>query len=175
MILNIGEVTIREANLNDAEILYKWWNDGSVMEHAGFPNGLDITIKQIEQQIMKNTDNNKLLIIEYENKPIGEMSLRYIDLNSAKIGIKICDFTKHGNGLGTKILHGFVDGLFQENKVDRIVLDTNLNNNRARHVYEKIGFKEIKINYNSWKNQLGELQSSVDYELLRKDFTKKAL
>lgn len=173
--LNIGEVIIRESNLNDAEILGTWWNDGNVMEHAGFPNGLGITVKQIEQQIMNNTEKNKLLIIEYEKQPIGEMYLRFIDLNSAKIGIKICDFAKHGNGIGTKILNGFIDALFQVNRVERIILDTNLNNKRAQHVYEKIGFKKIKVNYNSWKNQLGELQSSVDYELLRKDFTKKIL
>ncbi|GMQ63572.1 hypothetical protein [Vallitalea maricola] len=40
----------------------------------------------------------------------------------------------------------------------------------AQHVYEKIGFKRIKVNYNSWKNQLGEIQSSVDYELLKADY-----
>ena len=51
-----------------------------------------------------------------------------------------------------------------------IFLDTNLNNTRAQHVYEKLGFKRITIHYDSWRNQLGELQSSVDYELTKDDF-----
>jgi len=33
--------------------------------------------------------------------------------------------------------------------------------------------KKVKINYNSWKNQLGELQSSVDYELTKDEYLLK--
>ena len=51
-----------------------------------------------------------------------------------------------------------------------IFLDTNLNNTRAQHVYEKLGFKKVAIHNDSWRNQLGELQSSVDYELTIDDF-----
>ena len=57
----------------------------------------------------------------------------------------------------------------------KIILDTNLNNTRAQHVYEKLGFKKVRVKNNSWKNQLGEWQSSVDYELVEEnfnDFTK---
>ena len=52
----------------------------------------------------------------------------------------------------------------------KIVLDTNKNNTRAQHVYEKLGFHKVRIHENSWKNQLGELQSSIDYELKPEDF-----
>ena len=51
-----------------------------------------------------------------------------------------------------------------------IILDTNINNTRAQHVYEKLGFKKVKVRYDSWKNQLGELQSSIDYELTKDNF-----
>ena len=52
----------------------------------------------------------------------------------------------------------------------KIILDTNLNNTRAQHVYEKLGFKKVRVKNNSWKNQLGEWQSSVDYELVEENF-----
>jgi RimJ/RimL family protein N-acetyltransferase len=52
----------------------------------------------------------------------------------------------------------------------KIIIDTNLNNIRAQHVYEKLGFKKVRTNIDSWKNQLGDLQSSVDYELLKEDY-----
>jgi RimJ/RimL family protein N-acetyltransferase len=89
---------------------------------------------------------------------------------TAEIGIKICDFTKQEKGYGTKLLKMFIKYLFNELNYEKIILDTNLNNKRAQHVYEKIGFKKIKIRKNSWKNQLGELQSSVDYELLLEEY-----
>lgn len=55
--------------------------------------------------------------------------------------------------------------LFEESGYEKIILDTNLKNERAQHVYEKLGFKKVRINYDSWKNQIGELESSMDYEL----------
>ena len=47
----------------------------------------------------------------------------------------------------------------------KIILDTNLKNTRAQHVYEMLGFKKIRINKDSWTNQIGELQLSFEYEL----------
>ena len=52
----------------------------------------------------------------------------------------------------------------------RITLDTNADNKRAQHVYESLGFQKVRINIDSWKDQLGRLQSSVDYELIEKNF-----
>lgn len=52
----------------------------------------------------------------------------------------------------------------------KIVLDTNLTNAKAQHVYESLGFHKLRVNIDSWKDQLGRLQSSVDYELVESDF-----
>ncbi|GKU27868.1 hypothetical protein CFB3_47350 [Clostridium folliculivorans] len=60
--------------------------------------------------------------------------------------------------------------LFDNLKVEKIILDTNINNTRAQHVYEKLGFKKIATRINSFKNQLGVFQSSIDYELINNDF-----
>lgn len=45
MFLEKDSLIIRSATLEDAKYLLKWWNDGKVMEHAGFPNGLGISKK----------------------------------------------------------------------------------------------------------------------------------
>jgi hypothetical protein len=49
MELRQDNLLIRYATLNDAKILCNWWNDGKVMAHAGFPDG----INTIEEKIMK--------------------------------------------------------------------------------------------------------------------------
>ena len=45
-----NDLRIRSAEVDDCAQLAKWWNDGSVMAHAGFPNGLGTTEEQIREQ-----------------------------------------------------------------------------------------------------------------------------
>jgi hypothetical protein len=40
MRIETGNIVIRSATVADAKQLNSWWNDGRVMEHTGFPNGL---------------------------------------------------------------------------------------------------------------------------------------
>ena len=47
--------------------------------------------------------------------------------------------------------------------------------NSLQHVCELLGFKKIEIHENSWKNQLGELQTTIDYELKVSDFCNAKL
>ncbi len=47
MNLKYNDLTIRNATPEDAVILCQWWNDGAVMEHAGFQNGIGTTEEEI--------------------------------------------------------------------------------------------------------------------------------
>lgn len=175
MFIKDGELLIRNAEPSDAEQLAAWWNDGKVMAHAGFPDGVGTTAGEVRESLKRDTDRSRRCIIELNGKPIGEMNYRDIGENTAEIGIKICDFTKHDRGYGTRLLRMFIGELFDTYGFDKVVLDTNLKNARAQHVYEKLGFQKVKIKYDSWKNQLGELQSQVFYELFRQDYRRSEL
>lgn len=74
MLLKFKNFTIRNAIVNDAPLLAKWWNDGTVMAHAGFPNGIGKTAEQISESLKHDTDSNGRLIIELGEIPIGEMN-----------------------------------------------------------------------------------------------------
>ena len=50
------------------------------------------------------------------------------------------------------------------------MLDTNLTNLRAQHVYERLGFERQGMRKDCWLDQLGNLQSAVDYSLTRERF-----
>ena len=164
MKLQFGNLIVRSAQLSDTQQLAEWWNDGAVMAHAGFPNGLGTTPEKIASQLREN-----LLVIQEDNRLIGECNYKKINENIAEIGIKICETDCQNRGVGRKVLSLLIKWLFQNGCV-KIVLDTNLSNRRAQHVYESLGFRKLRVNFNSWKDQLGNFQSSVDYELLEKDF-----
>ena len=163
-------ICIRNAEKKDCEQLAKWWNDGSVMAHAGFPLGLGTTAEEIEKSIATDNDEGRRrLIINYRDVPIGEMSYRNKGDHIAEIGIKICEEDYQEKGLGRICLSLRIRQLFRMG-YEKIVLDTNKKNHRARHVYELLGFRKLRVNKDSWIDQLGSPQSSVDYELLPGDF-----
>ena len=163
-----NDILIRDALPSDAPILCRWWNDGAVMAHAGFPNGLGTTVEEIEKQLSTNSRYRHIIV--YKGTPIGEMNYIPADEISCEMGIKICESEYQNKGLGKKILSIFISGLFNDLGYTTIMLDTNLNNTRAQHVYEQLGFTKIRVRENSWKDQLDNWQSVVDYELTEKDF-----
>lgn len=170
MYITCKDICIRNAEAEDCEQLAAWWNDGRVMAHAGFPLGLGTTPEKIREQIAGDTDRTRRrLIIEYHKTRIGEMSFRILDGSTAEIGIKICENAYQEKGLGRVILSMLIEELFSDG-IQRIILDTNLKNTRAQHVYELLGFRKTAVRTDSWQNQLGEWQTAVDYELTRADF-----
>ena len=164
MELQHGNILLRDATKTDAKQLAEWWNDGAIMAHAGFPNGLGTTEEEVAEDIGAGA-----LIIEEAGKPIGEANYRIVDDKVAKIGIKICVFDCQNRGLGRIILSMLISWLFEQG-FEKIVLDTNLTNLRAQHVYESLGFRKLRINYDSWTDQLGNKQSAVDYVLTEDNF-----
>ena len=180
MKLEFHNIIIRDALLSDAEILTKWWNDGKIMAHAGFPDGLGTNVEKVRSGLSKPGR----LIIEYEGIPIGEMSYElfrpsekalcsgYIipeDHSAAEIGIKLCLENFREKGLGRICLSLLIKELFRLG-VGEIILDTMADNLRARHVYGLLGFEELRVNENIWVSPDGTAYSSVDYRLVPENF-----
>ena len=164
-------ILIRNAGAADAGQLAAWWNDGKVMAHAGYPNGLGTTEETVKKQLEAERDETtRRHIILYRDRPIGEMNYRNLGDKKCIMGIKICETDMQNKGLGKKILSLFIQGLFDVLGYELVTLDTNLENRRAQHVYEQLGFRKVMVHMNEWKDQLGREQSSVDYELTREDF-----
>lgn len=169
------DIRIRNAAEADAEQLTAWWNDGAVMAHAGFPLGLGTTAEKVREKLAAGSDENgRVHIIEYKGCPIGEMNYRNLGSGTAEIGIKICEPSFQEKGLGRVILSLFIRELFSMG-YSKIILDTNLKNERAQHVYEMLGFQRLRVNIDAWEDQLGIPQSSVDYELIQENFRDQSV
>ena len=164
MQIQYKNLTIRDAVAADAEQLTVWWNDGAVMAHAGFPNGLGTTVEEVIAGL-----GNGRLVLEEGERLIGEACYRKVGEAIVEIGIKICETDCQNRGLGRVILSMLISWLFEQG-FEKIVLDTNLTNLRAQHVYESLGFQKLRVNIDSWTDQLGNKQSSVDYELTEGNF-----
>lgn len=171
MIIRYKNLLIRNAVSTDAEQLCAWWNDGKVMAHAGLPNGLGCTPEEIRESLASDTDeSHRRHIIELDGTPIGEMNYRNKE-GAAELGIKICDFTQQEKGYGTELLTIFIDALFRYYGYEKMILDTNLKNERAQHVYgDKLGFRRVGVEIDAWQDQLGEWNSIVNFEMSKADW-----
>jgi len=172
------KIVIRSANIDDSNQLNKWWNDGRVMEHAGFPKGLGQSLEETIDNI-RNWEGklSQLCIIEIDGKAVGELSYIIKGDGAAYPGWKICDFSYQNQGFGPKIITMLLEFLFKDSNInskfpiDRVVWDTMLENKRAKYIYEnKIGARKVGIRENVWKDQLGNWRSSVDYEISKDEF-----
>ena len=187
MKLEQGKLCIKNAEKEDCKQLVSWWNDGEVMAHAGFPNGLGTSEEKVQKQIAADKDDTRRhLVIWYDGNRIGEMSYANlgdsleetgedtIENRTADIGIKISNPAFQEKGLGKIVLSMLIRELFSRGYT-KIVLDTNLKNKRAQHVYERLGFQKVNVRMDAWTDQVGEKQSVIDYELTTEHFVDFAL
>lgn len=187
MKLEQGKLCIKNAEKEDCKQLVSWWNDGEVMAHAGFPNGLGTSEEKVQKKIAAdNDDTRRHLVIWYDGNRIGEMSYANlgdsleetgedtIENRTADIGIKISNPAFQEKGLGKIVLSMLIRELFSRGYT-KIVLDTNLKNKRAQHVYERLGFQKVNVRMDAWTDQVGEKQSVIDYELTTEHFVDFAL
>ena len=157
--------SFRKAQVSDAELLAKWWNDGNIMEHAGFPDGLGITVNEVRDKIVNRNFYNLLFIICYNKEPIGELSANIKD-GVADFGIKICNAEYQNKGIGTFVMRKFFKELFKNDNVNKISISTNKKNTRAIYVYKNKLNAELVKEF-EFKDANGEMQQGVEFELTK--------
>lgn len=185
-------LTIRDATEKDALLLSAWWNDGSIMEHAGYHMGTGETADMIAEKIRKDSDTTyRRLIIEeeaprysgpkppvtapafpivHDHIPIGEMSFLNVGHFTAEIGIKICNVSRQNMGYGHIVLSMLLEELFDVLHYETVILDTDIENKRSQHVYESLGFQQVGIQERSFRNSRNKWVTSVHYKLTRDNF-----
>ena len=139
------KVDLCPVSKTDMEILQKGYNDPDVRDamFMYFP----LTEKDTENKIdamVKDEKAINLIIVEKETKKaIGHVALVHPDWVSGMVTfyIVLLDKTVWGKGLGTEATKLIVDYGFNMLNLNRIQLHVNAENEPAKAVYKKIGFK----------------------------------
>ncbi|MDR2531657.1 MAG: GNAT family N-acetyltransferase [Oscillospiraceae bacterium] len=134
--------------------------DELVIRHA---EAADVQNKS--QVLFCSDDTFQLLITEVDGKPAGEMNFSNMGNKTAQLGIIINDASMRNKGYGTRFLSMLIEHLLMVLGYEKIILDVAFDNRRARHVYEKLGFREKRIKHES---------NVVDYELTREEFLSRS-
>lgn len=162
-------LALRPASEQDAALLCRWWNDGAVMAHAGFPQGLGTTAEEVAAQLKADASSHRLLLLE-DGCPVGEAVWRPAEeKGAAEIGIKLCVPSARGRGLGTQYLHRLLRYLFGPEGFALITLTTAEENRRARHVYEKLGFVQTAV-FSFQTSQMPQACKALEYRLKKETY-----
>ena len=134
------------------------------MAHAGFPEGLGTT----EEKVIAGLGNGHM-VIEENARLIGECNFRDVADGGAEIGIK----TSHRATIAIAILKdycgiGIGSAMFEElvaaaqNRGTEIMeLEFIEGNERAKHLYEKFGFRIVSERPNAFKLKDGTHLSEI--------------
>lgn len=121
----------------------QWFNNPVVLEYFGphLPMSLSQEEEWYEKQFQDPTVCN--FAIEFEGQHIGGAGFAKIDgrNRSAEVGLFVGLPELWDQGLGRDILKTLVRFGFEQLNLNRIYLRVFAENNRAVHLYEKVGFQ----------------------------------
>ena len=137
------DVVLREFEESDVPKKVEWINnpENNRFLHYELPLKVDKTVEWF-----RNKDNTKRLdcVIEHECVPVGLIGLMKIDRKNlnAEYYIALGEKSHKQKGVATKATKAILEYAFTVLKLRKVYLTVDLNNERAIHLYEKVGFKQ---------------------------------
>jgi RimJ/RimL family protein N-acetyltransferase len=173
------KVSLRPVRPGDDRFIFKWLNDAEVMPYW---SGLTATVDaagaaQWVERFLGRERNLAAAIIEVAASPVGfiEISGEPDDANYAhKVEVDICigEPGQWNRGYGSDALITLLRWFFTSTPVRRVFLQPRLVNERAVHVYKKVGFRREGV---LRKGEMidGELFDAVMMAAIRDDWLPK--
>ncbi|RHW43403.1 N-acetyltransferase [Neobacillus notoginsengisoli] len=176
--LSSKRLQFRKMVVSDIEKYHSWRNDLDVMKTTS-PSldlySLDETRHFVENIILNSTSSKSYIIEDREgNTAIGVTSLINIDTKNrnAECIIDIGEKEFWGKGYGTEALKLLLEYAFLELNLHRVSLRVFSLNERAIHIYNKLGFtKEGVMRENLYRN--GKWHDIIIMGVLKKEFMSK--
>jgi RimJ/RimL family protein N-acetyltransferase len=139
-------VYLRPAERDDVPLFVRWLSDARTTGYlaAHSPIGLAMEERWFEDLLDHHGQDRWYFVICRldDDRPVGSLDLREIGPTSggAGLGIVIGDPADTGHGYGTDALEVLLDFGFGELRLERMWLEVFDFNERAIHVYQRLGF-----------------------------------
>lgn len=167
---------LRELERKDLATVTTWRNQPELIAQLGAPFryiNAEVDNRWFDSYMANRGSCVRCAIVQRDapEQILGLVSLTNIDhLNqSAVLHIMIGDTARQGKGMGTFAVKAMLDHAFQNLNLHRVELKALTSNERARHVYEKVGFvREGILRKAVYKN--GEFVDLYVYSLLREEY-----
>lgn len=165
---------IRPLRYEDGLLLKKWEKFTSpLLEGYNFNNMDGKTLRRWYITKQRFYRSSYFSILSNEDELIGYIGIKEINrfLKRAKLGI-VLNAKMVSKGIGTSALSDFLEYYFNEINMQKLTLEVNDWNHRAKRLYEKLGFKYENTRYEYCKNQSININRK-EYEDVRDSFEKR--
>jgi len=136
------EIIIRKFNEEDVPYKVKWINDSANNKYLHY----DMPLKEEKtllwyNKVKHNTDRLDCTIL-CDGQPVGLIGLLNIDLKNKKAEFYICLGEKEfkSKGVARKATELLIEDSFQQLKLEKIYLYTEVENLKAQTLFERVGF-----------------------------------
>lgn len=145
--MNYSEIMIKETTEEDLDNIMTLWNNGEVMKYVGFPEGLGITKKELENWYKYIINKPYRCHYSIYTDELGYCGENYynVDVTTgyACLDIKLLPHAQ-GKGIGYRGLSYAIEKAFKEGKAIAVYVDPHPDNKSAWKLYEKLGFMQTE-------------------------------
>lgn len=164
---------LRELEKRDLKEINKWRNDENLIEQLGAPFrfiNLDVDEKWYESYMVNRNTTVRCAIVAEENEILGLISLTSVDYmnQSAELHIMIGNNENQGKGIGTFAVNEMLKHAFNNLNLHRIELTVLEENERAIHLYEKVGFVKEGVKRRA-RYKKGKFVNVILYSILKEE------
>jgi RimJ/RimL family protein N-acetyltransferase len=142
-----GLIYLRPAERSDIPLFVRWLNDRRTTRTLLMFSPLSqIQEERWFDQMLEHQGMDRWHFVvcrRVDDRPVGVIDLHEVDLRNggASLGILIGDPADTGQGYGGDALRALVGFGFDELRLERIQLDVFDDNEGARRLYERVGFR----------------------------------
>lgn len=137
---------LRAAERDDIPIFLRWINDRRTSRFLTIMSPLSLPLEErfFDRMLDEQGKGTWFFVVcrLEDDRPVGTISLFSVDLTNgaAGLGVLIGDPDDTGQGYGSDAIAALVGFGFGSLRLERIWLDVYDSNERARRVYERLGF-----------------------------------
>lgn len=168
---------LRELERVDIPVINSWRSDKELIDKLGAPFRFinqEIDISWYENYISNRGNTIRCSILNDKDQVIGLVSLTNINRfnQTAIFHIMIGNSSNRAKGVGNYATNKILKHAFLDMNLNRVELSVLENNQRARALYEKVGFKVEGIKRKAvFKN--GDYENMVIMSILKEEFLKE--